>query len=138
MAQAQKRGGAKIAVLLGGAALALLVASFGARLWLFERAAPVPPLLQDLGDSHREESQKAFIARLRERFPPGSKESALLAELREEGFALRSDAPPPKREAAFDRRGGFADPCRRGANVQWRAENDRIAEISGGYYTYCP
>lgn len=138
MAEGQKRGGAKTALLLGAAALALLVASFGARLWWFGRAAPIPALLQDLPESRDEESQKTFIARLQQRFPIGSKESALVAELREEGFALRAEAPAPKREAAFDRRGGFADPCRRGGNVQWSAENDRITAISGGYYTYCP
>jgi hypothetical protein len=138
MVERRARRGATIAFLFGAAALALLLASFGARLWWFGRPAPIPALLQDLGPSRGNESQKAFIARLQQRFPAGSMESALIAELRAEGFTLRSEAPEQGREAAFDRGASFADPCRRGAAVRWRAEGGRISEISGGYYTYCP
>lgn len=119
-------------------ALALLAAflfSFGLRLWWMNAAPAVPELLQGLGESEKSENQQAFERRLKERFPTGSPEAALVGALRDQGFRIDS----ARKEAAFDRAAGFEDHCRRGGSARWSADAaGRIEEISGGYYIHCP
>jgi hypothetical protein len=125
-------------VAVGLLALLALLASFGVRLWWFLGAAPLPALLQNLDDSADAGAQQAFAARLAQKFPPGSKEAALIEELRGEGFRIRADVRPPQGEAAYDRAAGLNDLCRRGGSVRWEAENGALRTITGGFYTHCP
>lgn len=126
---------------LAGAAavLAVLLFSFGLRLWWMGAAPPVPELLQGLGDSQAAENQLAFVERLRARFPIGSSEVALIRILRDEGFRIAPGPAPSETSAAFDRSGGFEDRCRRGGSARWTKDAEgRIATIGGGYYVHCP
>jgi hypothetical protein len=133
-------GTATIAKLaLAATVLTALLASFGVRFWRFGGAAPLPALLQGLTDAHDAASQKAFVERLRKRFPLGSSEAELMRELRDEGFLPKKDGRPSPREASYDRAAGLQDICRRGGIVRWSAdEAGKLTDISGGFYVYCP
>lgn len=133
-----KTGGKSTPLMLAAGLVALLalLASFGARFWWFGGPAPVPELLQGLGDSRDADNQEAFRARLAQKFPRGSEESAMLSELRDQGFKTR-DVPPPQGEASYDHPADLNDPCRRGGTVQWTAVHGRIGAIGGSFYTYC-
>ncbi|QGM45554.1 hypothetical protein [Methylocystis heyeri] len=126
-----------VALGLGLAALAALLAAFGARIWQFSEPPAVPALLQGLEDSSAAGSQEAFLARLDKRFPKGSSESAMIAALLGEGFKLRKDAHSAEQEAVYERGSSINDRCRRSGSVQWSAENDRLTGVSGGYYLHC-
>jgi hypothetical protein len=120
--------------LVGALVLAALLFSFGLRLWWLKDVTPLPQLLQGLGDFKDEANQQAYERRLRERFPPGTAEAALVAALQSDGFEVKSD-----KEASFDRRAGYDDVCRRGGSVRWTTDaKGLLATISGGYYAYCP
>jgi hypothetical protein len=126
-----------VALGLGLVALAALLAAFGSRIWQFSEPASVPALLQGLGDSNAPGSQEAFLARLDQRFPKGSSESAMIAELQGEGFRLRKDARSAGREASYERGSSINDRCRRSGSVRWTAENDRLSGVDGGYSQIC-
>ncbi len=127
-----------IAMALGLVALVALVGAFAARIWWFSEPPPVPDLLQGLGESSAPGSQEAFLARLDQRFPKGSSESTMIAELLRQGFKLRKDARPPAHEASYELGASINDRCRRSGSVRWTAESDRISEINGGYSQHCP
>jgi hypothetical protein len=122
---------------LGILALLALVGAFGARLWWFTEPPPAPELLQGLGDSSAAGSQDAFVARLDARFPKGSSESALIAELLQEGFKMRKDVHPPVHEASYERGASISDRCRQSGTVRWTAEGDRLSSVNGGYSKHC-
>lgn len=125
-----------VKLLLAALVLTALLASFGVRLWRFGGAPPLPALLEGLGDSRESSSQQTFVQRLRERFPPGSKEDDLVQELRKQGFQLKTEG---RKEATFDRAAGLQDICRRGGNIHWSAdESGKLSDVSGGYYIHCP
>ncbi len=128
-----------VKLLLAALVLTALLASFGLRLWRFGGAPPLPALLEGLGDSREASSQQTFVQRLRERFPPGSKEDDLVQELRKQGFQLKTEGRAPQKEASFDRAAGLQDICRRGGNIHWSAdESGKLSDVSGGYYVHCP
>lgn len=137
MTASKERKKFPVALALGLAALAALLAAFGSRIWQFSEPASVPALLQGLGDSNAPESQEAFLARLDKRFPKGSSETAMIAELQSEGFKLRKDAQSAGREASYERGSSINDRCRRSGYVRWTAENDRLTGINGGYTQFC-
>ena len=114
---------------IGVAAFVLLVASFGLRFYWFAAPPAVPPLILDLGDSRAPGAQDVFLARLAQKFPVGAKEDALIAELRTEGFRIDAGA----HSAAFDRSAKLDDKCRRGATIQWSADNGAITSLTGHY-----
>ncbi len=131
-------GATPLMAALGLATLVVLLASFGARLWWFGEAAPLPELLQNLGDSGDDALQQAFIPRLNQKFPQGSDEKTLEKELRREGFKIRDDVQPPQGEASYDRAAGLNDLCRRGGTVKWTAEEGKLRMVTGGFYAHCP
>ncbi|ATQ67321.1 MULTISPECIES: hypothetical protein [Methylosinus] len=119
----------------GALLLLVFLFSFGLRLWWMRSAPSMPELLLGLGDSQAQGAQEAFQARLRERFPPGSPETAMVRALQEQGFRIDLR----RKEAGFDRAADLEDHCRRGGAARWSADAEgRIAEISGGYYIHCP
>lgn len=118
-----------------GLLAAALIFAFALRIWWMRSAPPLPELLQGLGDFRDSSNQQAYERRLKERFPPGSDAAALLRELANEGFQTR----PALKEASFDRPAGFDDKCRRGGSVRWSTDDaGRVADVTGGYYVYCP
>jgi len=70
----------------------------------------------------------AWDQRVRERFPVGSNESALLAELHRERFVIDATR-------ASYRSSDIA--CTWTWRVSWAAENDRITQIAGDYQGVC-
>jgi hypothetical protein len=130
--------GTMVRLTLGAIVLIALAAAFGIRFWRFGGAPPLPALLQGLTDSRNPAAQQAFVHRLRTRFPVGSSEAELVAELRKEGFRLRTEARAPQREVSYDRAAGLGEVCRRGGTVRWSAdEAGKLTDISGGFYVYC-
>ncbi len=74
-----------------------------------------------------------FDRRVKERFPVGSDESKLIAELHDEQFATTEikDPSSPYRLSALYVAQGIA--CRESWRVRWKAEQGRIVEIEGWY-----
>ncbi|MES1202039.1 MAG: hypothetical protein ABUS57_11395 [Pseudomonadota bacterium] len=71
-----------------------------------------------------------FTARLRQRYPAGSSEAALIAELQREGFTIKRDDT-----SASTDWGGY--PCLYFVSVDWSAADGRVANIEGVYTTAC-
>ncbi len=120
-----------IAMIAGASLLAVL----GTR--LFHSDLPqLPALLENLPPH----GEAKFTERLRDRFPIGSPESALIQELWLEGFQPATDLSAPLRKAGFDRPGDFIhDACRRWGTVHWSAEaTGRLTAISGIFSVDCP
>lgn len=82
------------------------------------------------------EGEAVLNARLRSRFPIGTPEKALVAELRKQGFPM-----PPVRDSEGN---AYADSTCDGVisqtiwSVRWRAKEGRIVEIWGMYATRAP
>ena len=74
-----------------------------------------------------------FDNRIKERFPVGSEESKLLAELHGERFATTESQDPskPYRFSALYVAQSIA--CRESWRIQWNAEQGRIIGIDGWY-----
>jgi len=98
------------------------------------------PLAPDIGKGlppDYAEGTKAFDARVKARFPPGTSEEALRAELKRQGFERLPDHPDPDglRCATF---------CRNELifktlwSVRWRANGGRVGEIFGVYGCVAP
>jgi hypothetical protein len=77
-----------------------------------------------------------FDQRVKDRFPIGSDESLLRAELAREKFAIMNVASPPPQFVGL--RGSEQFPCRRRWTIGWSANNGKIAAIQGNYLTVCP
>ena len=74
-----------------------------------------------------------FDKRIKERFPVGSEESQLLAELHGERFATTENQDPsrPYRFSALYVAQSLA--CRESWRIRWNAEKGRIVGIEGWY-----
>lgn len=92
-----------------------------------------PALLQNLTGGVQDVKAQ-FDRRIRERFPVGSSEEQLTAELRGADFHPAWEQKAGWRHASYDRPGL---PCRTFAHVQWQAEAGRITAISGSYSRSC-
>lgn len=117
-----------------GGGIALIVAAIAAVMIRPEILAGAPPKIAAgiAFDPDREtDSAHAFDARLRSRFPPGTPEDALRAELELEGFVhdehdLRS----------WNYTWGF--PCGNWLSATWTADRQgRIARVEGSYSYRC-
>lgn len=73
-----------------------------------------------------------FDQRVKSRFPVGSDESNLVAELRRERFNVISS---PTRSSAKRDIGGI--PCRRIWSISWTAEAGKITDVTGDYGETC-
>ena len=83
-----------------------------------------------------------FGQRVRERFPPGSSEAALVAELRREHFKIAPITWPawsnPKgftMQARYN--GTYYLACEIDWTIEWRADAGRISVIDAGYGDVC-
>jgi hypothetical protein len=96
---------------------------------------PPPPMARDLpaGDA-----RAAFSRRVQERFPIGTRQQALLAELQREGFTMKKAGTT--RDAQFQSSATYtAYPmfCKATWTVSWSAEEGRIAATAGDYQLLC-
>ncbi|MEI9926796.1 MAG: hypothetical protein WDN44_02655 [Sphingomonas sp.] len=93
-------------------------------------AAPDPPLLRGLPE-HYDAASKTLTDRVRARFPAGTPEAGVIAELGAQGF----EVSPPSRSAHW-RRTGL--PCTEIAAIWWSAEQGRVTAIEGLRNAICP
>ncbi|HJR54946.1 MAG TPA: hypothetical protein VJ798_00060 [Rhizomicrobium sp.] len=122
----------KIAGIGCGGLLLLAGAAMG---WLSWELRPQPPdadlpeLMQNLHGNVRK-AQLTFRQRVETRFPVGSAQSSLIAELKRQGFTLR-DATAHFEQSSF--------PCVRDWNISWVSGPDgRIQKIAPYYLYTCP
>ena len=90
---------------------------------------PTPPIARGLPKAPGPTPD--FDARLRQRFPIGSGESELLAELHAEDFAIREIRDPSgqtRRTAYYE---SIVFPCKETWTVSWVAEQGRVTGIEG-------
>jgi hypothetical protein len=84
------------------------------------------------------QANAAFDQRVKTRFPLGSPESNLLAELKREHFKI---SPVDDRSGRFSHdaiRGGNMGPtCNLQWEILWRSADAKIAEIAATYYATC-
>lgn len=95
-----------------------------------------PPIGRDLPKSFTE-AGPVFDARVKKRFPVGSSEGELVAELKQENFEILSEATtadPSARVAEFD---ANTLVCNLHWQVAWTAVGDRISSIEGRYGSIC-
>jgi hypothetical protein len=100
-------------------------------------ADSLPPLLEGISPVGRGESPQ-FTQRLKDRFPPGSREAVLVRELWLSGFRPDTDLDASQREASLTRYGNLSNICRRDAHVSWSADSGSLTAISGTYRATCP
>ena len=96
---------------------------------LFGWWRPLPPLARDL-PARVTEAEPLFDARVKARYPVGSSEEAVMAELGAQGFRSvgRADGRDAWRDFSFERR---RFPFTTLWSVRWRARGGRIEEIWG-------
>ena len=99
-------------------------------------AYSIPPLGRDL-PATVDQTRVEFDARVRNRYPVGSDEQPLVAELRKERFKLAEDLGKPNadRLSAVYESNGLA--CRLRWAVYWAADQGKITAISGEYSQVC-
>jgi hypothetical protein len=127
---------------VGGALLAL-----GAVATTWNKPVPLPPLLQGIKRDPlpRTDVPGEFERRLKERFPVGSSEAALVRELLAEGFKPNTAVGVATKTATFQRMslslscggrgGGYCDLARRDAYVSWTVDEEgKLASITGHYW----
>jgi hypothetical protein len=84
-----------------------------------------------------DDANRAFDARVDERFPIGSSEDTLVAELKREGFKVSentTEAATFKFFALYDAPGL---PCRLFWKVLWTSDDGKITAIAGRYSGVC-
>jgi hypothetical protein len=96
-----------------------------------------PTIAKSLPGRTWKEVNNAFDARVQWRFPVGSSEGAMLAELKREHFKAESPGTsvPRYQFSALRDLPGF--PCRQFWTVQWNSDAGEITEIDGGYGASC-
>ncbi len=120
-----------------GCLIALVIPAIllvGAGGWLAWQVSDwsLPPIAQGM-DSSFSTGDAQFKARVRARYPVGSSEKRLLADLRAQGFT--ADVRPGDLSSADLRRFiGCGDKI---WSVRWRATGDRITEVFGVYGAIC-
>jgi hypothetical protein len=107
----------------------VLVASF-----LTACAAWPPPIARNLPAGDRSTS---FDKRVKERFPVGSDEEKMLAELRHEAFTIAritTDSPRYQFAATYE---AHDLRCKLHWTVYWSTESAKITSIAGDYSSIC-
>ena len=97
--------------------------------WPYPRT---PHLGRDLPSKYAE-GEKSFDERVKARFPIGTREADLVAELRNQGFSIDRDSADCK--CATKTRGLI---FRTLWSVRWRAKADRIEKVWGVYGVMAP
>ena len=122
------RIGTLVAGVVIGAAAVLMVWLVGALV----KDTPVPPIFASL-PSKTVEVAPAVDRAVKARFPAGSNEDRLIADLSEMGFVIRRGDGGLWADYTA---GGFV--CTERFIVTWSARNDRsISEVAGDYHSSC-
>ena len=95
----------------------------------------LPPIARGMPSKYAE-GKEVFDARIKARFPVGTQEEDLIAELREQGFPLPSCLGPDAWASSTYNRTLFV--FRTIWSVRWRAEDGRVTEILGVYGVVAP
>ena len=121
----------KVAISVVGCVLLTL-----GRVVAWSRSVPLPPLLQGIaGDFGGRDGPNAFDHRLKEQYPVGSSEAALVQELSAERFQLAIPPNTVTKTATFLRLGSLTDIARRDAYVSWTVDDKgRLTSIAGHYF----
>ncbi len=119
-----------VRTVIGGIVLGLVVVLIGNLLFPDARGTSAPPLLRDLPGDYAA-ATAMLTDRARARFPAGTPESAVTAELLAQGFKVS----PPTHSAEWRREGL---PCVEIARIWWRAEQGRVTAIEGLRNALCP
>jgi hypothetical protein len=93
-----------------------------------------PPIARDLP----EDAYAAIVAfdqRVKARFPVGSDEAALRAEVARERFVITTDRDSPTIFIATYEHNDFT--CRVDWTIQWRADGGKIVDIGAKYWPTC-
>jgi hypothetical protein len=99
-----------------------------------------PPIGRDLGST---DARSDFDRRVQDRFPIGSDEQQLLAELGKEGFQVRDGIamslhyPPPARFRSAADYSADQFLCKSSWTILWSADNGRITAIAGDFLPIC-
>ena len=100
------------------------------------QSAP-PAIGKNLGGGSSADVSRAFDARVRSRFPVGSSEADMVAELEREEFKTVSQDKLVSRYPfkAYRDRPGL--PCRQVWTIRWNSEVGKIIDIEGAYSATC-
>jgi hypothetical protein len=82
----------------------------------------------------------AFDRRIKAKFPVGSAQAEVLAELTREGFKITPCADPKGQGCVFQHFAIWASAasmCKRDWQVLWDADDGRVTRIEGRYYANC-
>ena len=99
-----------------------------------------PSLLKGTWGKTDDASGRAFDEQVRARFPVGSPEDDLLAELKREHFKVEpvgADPRAPRNRWAHRERVLMPLVCGQDWGVFWQAEGGRITQVSGSTYATC-
>jgi hypothetical protein len=99
-------------------------------------AASQPQIGRNLPSAFHD-ANVAFDERVKERFPIGSSESALLAELKHEGFKVSESTTEAAAFNFFALYDAPGFPCRLFWKVLWTSADAKITAIAGRYSGVC-
>lgn len=95
-----------------------------------------PAIAKNLPGGTWHDVSSAFNARVQSRFPIGSSEADMLAELRREKFMISTDKSDSRYQfSALRDLPGF--PCRLSWTIQWGSDAGKISEIHGAHGGSC-
>jgi hypothetical protein len=83
------------------------------------------------------EARPVFDKRVRQRFPVGSEEAKLLAELHSEAFTLKEASDPSTRYRYSATYTAHKLVCNLSWTVSWNSEKGKITDIAGDYGATC-
>jgi hypothetical protein len=96
---------------------------------------PPPEIARNLYGGTVLKTSHKFDQRVATRFPVGSEEGKMIAELRREHFELTEAADASHYSTARRDIPGLA--CRDTWNIKWLSRDGKITEIQGGYGQLC-
>lgn len=85
------------------------------------------------------QAQRVFDQRVRQRYPIGSSEAALIDDMRVEGFGIATNSQsPPDRFSKFAIQCGYISiATTHGWEIEWSAANGRLTDIAGVFMPQC-
>jgi len=114
--------------------LPILVVMIG--IWL-SACQGTPSIAKNLPGGTWKDVSNAFNARVQWRFPVGSSEATLSAELKREHFKTVAQEKSVSRVQFSALRDLPGFPCRQFWTIEWNSDTGKITEIDGGYSGSC-
>ena len=90
----------------------------------------IPDLARDLLQDSFENADQVFNARVKAAFPDGTRLSALIDMLRDQGFDVDQE-----QQVANYKQPGL--PCAQFWGIRWKVDEDKIRSASGNYWLGC-